>query len=100
MNLHEILGENIAKRRKKLGLSQKQMAERLGVTPEAVTRIEKGRIALKLTRLEAIARILQCSVSALFRKYTDDTQEKLFIILDAISDVSRKYHHEIVDLNI
>ncbi len=54
MNLPEILGENIAQRRKKLGLNQEQVVERLGVTPEAMTRIEKGEIALQLTRLEAI----------------------------------------------
>ncbi|MBQ7649718.1 MAG: helix-turn-helix transcriptional regulator [Victivallales bacterium] len=98
MNLPEILGENIAQRRKKLGLSQKQVAERLGVTPEAMTRIEKGKIAPKLTRLEAIARILQCSVPALFRKYSDDAQERSAIIADAISGVPSEYQQAIVNL--
>ena len=56
-----IVGENISDRRRRLGLSQKKLAERLEISQDAMARMEKGRIAPKMGRLQAIADTLQCS---------------------------------------
>ena len=53
--LAQIVGENIATRRKRLGISQKELALAIDVTQDAMVRMEKGRIALKITRLPDIA---------------------------------------------
>ena len=56
-----IVGENIPDRRRRLGLSQKELAERLEISQDAMARMEKGRIAPKMGRLQDIADTLQCS---------------------------------------
>ena len=64
------LGKNIRRRRKKLGLTQEQLAEMLGVGHQALSRIEQGKMAPKMDRLPALARSLRCSVPDLFRQGT------------------------------
>ena len=56
-----IVGENISDRRRRLGLSQKKLAQRLEISQDAMARMEKGRIAPKMGRLQDIADTLQCS---------------------------------------
>ncbi len=56
-----IVSENISDRRRRLGLSQKKLAERLEISQDAMARMEKGRIAPKMGRLQDIADTLQCS---------------------------------------
>lgn len=58
-----IVGENISDRRRRLGLSQKKLAERLEISQDAMARMEKGRIAPKMGRLQDIADTLQCSLT-------------------------------------
>lgn len=98
MNIKEILCENIVKRRKKIGLSQAALAERLQITPEAMTRIEKGHISPKISRLESIARNLHCSVPALFRHYSEGQTDNASIILDALSGLSEDAQNSIINL--
>ena len=98
MNLTEILSENITKRRKKLGISQASLAERLHITPEAMTRIEKGQNTPKFTRLESLARNLQCTVPALFRPYSDDNQDRAAIILDSLAGLPDDAQDALVNL--
>lgn len=98
MDIKQILCENIVKRRKKIGLSQAALAERLHITPEAMTRIEKGHISPKLSRLESIARNLHCSVPALFRHYSEGQSDNASIILDALSGLSAEAQSAIIAL--
>ncbi|MBO4317935.1 MAG: helix-turn-helix transcriptional regulator [Mailhella sp.] len=63
------VGANIAKRRKLLGWHQKYLASILGVSPETVTRIEKGIVSPSLSTVERIADALQCSVASLVSGY-------------------------------
>ena len=64
--LTKIFGNNIRKRRKGLYLTQVELAERLGIGRQSLSRIERGVTAPKFERLEEIEDVLQCSVSALF----------------------------------
>ena len=64
--LTKIFGNNIRKRRKGLYLTQVELAERLGIGQQSLSRIERGVTAPKFERLEEIEDVLQCSVSALF----------------------------------
>lgn len=65
-----LLGQAIRKRRKQLGMTQEELAEKLGLGHQALSRIEHGHIAPKMDRLPLIAHSLQCTVSDLFR-YTE-----------------------------
>ncbi len=66
-----ILGHNIAERRHTLGMTQKFLAIQLGISQEALGKIEKGKMAPKLSRLEDIARELRCSVPYLMTDFSD-----------------------------
>ena len=73
----ELLGKNIAERRKKLGFSQKYLSVKLGISQESMARIEKGIIAPKVSRLEDIARTLNCTISfASARRIAELLEEK------------------------
>lgn len=82
--LAEIVGENISERRRKIGLSQKELADRLGISQDAMTRMEKGKIAPKMSRLDDIAKNLHCSVGYLFRRHGEGTEELCATITEVL----------------
>lgn len=61
-----LVGKNIAKQRKKIKLSQKELAQCLDITVNAIIRMEKGLIAPKMSRIQELANALNCSVITLF----------------------------------
>lgn len=96
-SLPVIVGENIAKRRKQLGLSQKEVALSLSITQEALGRMEKGKIAPKMTRLEDIAKHLQCSVAFLFQRPSDSTKERSAMIAELIEPLASREQELVMD---
>lgn len=62
------VGARICSRRKFLRLSQKQMAERLGITFQQVQKYEKGMNRIGAGRLYSIANILGVDVSYFFNE--------------------------------
>ena len=54
-NLAQRVGAAIAARRKQRGYTQSQLAERLSISQEALSRMEKGIISPKFSRLEDLA---------------------------------------------
>ena len=59
------VGETIRARRQALGITQADMAARLGVAPSMVCQIERGSKAPSLPLAAEIARLLGCSIDAL-----------------------------------
>ncbi len=98
MQLSEIIGDNIAQRRKKIGLSQKVLAERLGVSQTSMNQLEKGVTVPKFQRLEVLARSLQCSVASLFRPYAADSKNRAETIVDALSHLPEETQDALVNL--
>ena len=60
-------GQLIARRRKEIGLTQKELAERLGVTNKAVSKWETGGGMPDVSVLETLADALEVSVDELLR---------------------------------
>ena len=50
------------------GLSQRELAERIGVKQESITQWENGKTSPKFERLAIIADALECTVDDLVRK--------------------------------
>lgn len=98
MKLVEIVGQNIASRRKMLGISQKELAAKLGITQDALNRMEKGKIAPKMARLEVLAGFLQCPVSFLFRDGSSSMLDRAATIADIIAAVPESGQEAIVNL--
>ena len=61
----EKTGAFIAKRRKELNLTQKELADKLGITDRAVSKWENGRCMPDLSLLQPLSRILKVSVNDL-----------------------------------
>ncbi len=66
------IGKNIKRIRKEKGVSQKELAERLGTSPQNLAQYENGKRTPKIDTLRKIASALQCQVS--------DIDESIIII--------------------
>ncbi len=77
-----IIGTNIARYRNEKGLTQAELAERVGITTAFVSRVERGQKMLKVETLSIIAHELQVSCDALLRQESNETHiENIKILL-------------------
>ena len=74
VSLTKILGRNVTARREKLQLQQNELADRLTITQDTLSRIEHGKNFPKAMLIEKIAKELACSESELFCRPTEFTQ--------------------------
>lgn len=58
--INQNIGHAVAKHRKAAGLTQAQLAEKLNLSLDAVSRLERGQIALTVARLVELAAIFEC----------------------------------------
>lgn len=65
MQTKELLGARIKEVRKLRQLSQEKLAEKVGVEPKQISRIEGGKSSPSMDTLEAIARELQVEMKDL-----------------------------------
>ena len=63
----QLFGAYIAENRKRLGMTQTQLAARLHVTDKAVSKWERGLSYPDVTLLEPLAEALSVSIDALLR---------------------------------
>lgn len=59
-------GPRIKALREELGMSQRDLAKRMAVTPAAVAQWEAGSKKISMDNLLALADVLNCSLDALF----------------------------------
>jgi transcriptional regulator with XRE-family HTH domain len=84
MNLQH-LGNRIRARREKLGLKQQDVANSLDVTPQAVSKWERGENAPDITVLEPLARLL--GVSADWLLTAEDRPREVFKAAVMVSSI-------------
>lgn len=89
-SLTELVGKNIARRRKELGLTQEVLAERVGVGQQSLSRIEQGHMAPKFERLQMFADALEWSVMDLFRSGTDRQSGEMERIADLVRGLNEE----------
>ena len=61
------LGQKIAIYRRRAGLTQAQLARKLGVAPETLNRLERGKALPSIATIEKVAGALGVELSELFR---------------------------------
>lgn len=71
------LGRRIAAERELLGLSQADLAERVGVATETISRLERGVFDPSIARVESIANALDIALHDLFRFGASSSEERL-----------------------
>lgn len=69
------LGRRVADQRKRARLTQAQLAERVGVTTETVSRLERGAVVPSLARLDSVATAVGVDLSDLFRAPERESQK-------------------------
>lgn len=74
-HLASIVGANIAALRALRGWTQTQLAEKLDMGPDSLSRMERGLVAPRFARLERIADALACTVAELF--YTAEDRARM-----------------------
>lgn len=67
-DLAKVIGKAIARRRRFCGMTQEEVAERLGIGGEAVSRMERGTVIPGLVRLFELAEVFGCHVGDLLEE--------------------------------
>lgn len=86
--LLQTIGQAIAKYRQASGLTQAQLAEMLGISNDAVSRMERGKTVPTVLRLLELSEIFQCELADLItessNRITDQARalEKILVVLD------------------
>lgn len=79
------LGGNLAQRRNELGLTQAQVAERLDVNTETISRFERGATLPSLQTLDRLANVLHTRMASLVEGVSTKPEE----LAQELSDVLR-----------
>jgi len=66
---------NLQKLRKKLNMSQEQLAESLGVTRQSVSKWESGASYPEMDKLVALCKIFNCELDDLVNKNIDEVKD-------------------------
>ncbi len=74
-NINQILADNIQKFRKQKGLTQEELADKLGVTYQAVSKWENAKSAPDIFFLPQLADVFFCSIDDLFCRDSTNTVE-------------------------
>ena len=94
------IGRAIAKQRVLSQLTQEEVAERLGVGNEAVSRIERGRVIPNIVRLIELAEILNCEAAELLGQassHVDDQASRVKQLLSPLKPSDRQLVVDVVE---
>ena len=88
------VGRALVEERRRCGLSQQQVAERIGIEPETVSRIETGVISPTLIRLRQFAKVYGCSLQGLLGRTSDtlpDLAQRIAVELDPLPPTDQRH---------
>lgn len=72
MDIHTIIGIKIKNRRKELGLSGSNLANKLNLSQQQISRYENGINKIPINHLVDIAEALSCPIEWFFQGYTSE----------------------------
>lgn len=76
-NICAVMSENIKKYRKQNNLTQEELADRLGITFQAISKWETGLCAPDIILLPDLADMFGCTIDELFSRVTTDNESPL-----------------------
>ena len=71
------MAEKLTIQRKKSGMSQEQLAERLGITRQSVSKWEAGSSMPEISKLIALSELFQVSLDYLLKDYLDEDKGRI-----------------------
>ena len=79
-------------------MTQEELAEILDIAPDTLSRMENGRFAPKMGRLQSIAAALRCSVSDLFRDADEKAMDRASTIAEILKPLPDEAQTALVEL--
>ena len=99
---YKLIGNRIKTERRKLGLTQEALAEKLDVSIGYISQVERGMTKISLDLLSRVSAILKCDVSVLITEsaVNSDTYMKseLLNAISSLSPAKRKFLLEFIKL--
>lgn len=84
-SLYIEIGKRIYRSRKTAGITQKDLANQIGLTRTSIVHIEKGEQKIPIDKLYKIAHILAVDLFYLLPKFNPKTTENLISMIDPAS---------------
>ncbi|WP_350616247.1 helix-turn-helix transcriptional regulator [Pseudomonas sp. HY7a-MNA-CIBAN-0227] len=97
-DLAGLVGQAIARQRSRCGLTQEEVAERLGVGNEAVSRIERGIVIPNIERLFVLASIFGCETADFLSEASARPEDQSRRVYDLLSPLGSEDRRLIVGL--
>lgn len=92
-------GKRVKACREQLGLTQEQLAEKIGLTPNYISTVERGTAFLRYDKLIAIINGLEVSADALFCDVVEHgTEYKASQLSRLLEGVSSEEQHRILEM--
>ncbi|MCF0241983.1 MAG: helix-turn-helix transcriptional regulator, partial [Treponema sp.] len=79
MDVKKIFGSNLKKYRKSAKITQEELAEKIGITPQHLSLIETGATFVSAELIENVSSALNVSISSLFFSQEEITGSESFI---------------------
>lgn len=95
-DLVKSVGKALSRERKLRKMTQTQLADRLGIEKESVSRMETGVISPTLSRLQQISEVLNCPVRQFFWFESGDDHEQADTLVDMIRSLPEERRELIV----
>ncbi|MDA3979837.1 helix-turn-helix domain-containing protein [Gallibacterium sp. AGMB14963] len=92
------IGKAIAKYRKAANLSQSQLAEIIGVSNDAISRMERGTIVLNVIRLFEFAEIFGCNVADLLVKNSERLEDQEYRLAKKLAQLNKEDRDKLLDI--
>ncbi|MBD8825826.1 MULTISPECIES: helix-turn-helix domain-containing protein [Pseudomonas] len=87
-DLAESIGKAIANQRTQTGLTQDEVAEKLGIGSEAVSRIERGLVVPNVARLFDFADVFGCEAAELLMKTSSRSSDQTRYISQMLQELA------------
>ena len=84
------VGQAVAKQRKAVGLTQAQLAERLNLSLDAISRLERGNIGLTVERLVELAEIFGCETADLLHESSTRVRDQARKLEDLLQELAEE----------
>jgi transcriptional regulator with XRE-family HTH domain len=96
--LAEAVGRAIAKRRTASELTQEEVAERLGIGNEAVSRMERGLVMPTVARLMELAEIFDCDIADLLTEASSRSSDQAKHLARLLAEVGVRDREMILEI--
>lgn len=95
--ISQTVGAAIASHRVRVGLTQEDVAERLGIGNEAISRLERGIVLPSIPRLSELAELFECRMDELLLTSSDRKTDQAATIEAHLSGLSPEDRAFVVD---